>query len=437
MKTCVLAHYAFKAGAKVFCTELPSTGAGFNFPDVALIDSEGLVTEVEVKVSLSDLKRDFKKRKYRRSSMSADFLPDRFLFAVPDFLDMHKVLSAVGELDRTGRSGVIAVTLPQEGIAEPLWFSGPGTGAVRTVKPALDLRAGRPRMPKIYGKIQKRLMSELVSQRYLRETYLPALAAGMAPGARLGGISPANASAGPARKAGKEGQPDKAGTSARASGADNSPGTARADKIAKGTKVPKGSKASKVARVAKDTVAVWEDKDHGISREAGDVRGSKATKVPKVAKAPNAAKTGKADKAPKAPKTGMADTAPVAVKAPNATMAGKADKASKAPKTGMAEKAHGASGAGNAPGASGAGKPSRPCGPRAEVAAASGSSRGTATGVTHLAARPGSMALERLARTAGSGGKVPKRAGRSASQGTGSAGRSPSGKDAPFSDEWD
>ncbi|MDR1080614.1 MAG: hypothetical protein LBQ79_06565 [Deltaproteobacteria bacterium] len=206
VKTCVLAHYAFRAGARVFCTELPVSGTGANFPDVALIDSEDLVTEVEVKVSLSDLRRDFKKRKHSRGGRdggrkAADFVPDRFLFAVPDTLDLNRALAAVDELDGTGRCGVMAVTLPREGEAEPLWFSGPGTGAVRIVRPAGDPRPRGSGMPEARRRIEKRLMSELVNQRYMTESYLPALAAGFVPGQDLAETAGAGMSGSAGRKA--------------------------------------------------------------------------------------------------------------------------------------------------------------------------------------------------------------------------------------------
>ncbi|MDR1314352.1 MAG: hypothetical protein LBQ12_11835 [Deltaproteobacteria bacterium] len=205
VKTCVLAHYGFEAGCRVFCTELSVPGGGANIADVAVLDADGRVIEIEVKTTLADLRRDFKKPKhfgYLRSGAKGAFAPDAFFFAVPDTMDLEKAVKAVGELDGSGKYGVMAVTLPLpagDG-REPLWFSGSGAGAVRIVKPAGRLRERDGAGPELRPVIVRRLLAELVNQRYLTETFYPALADGGSPGRPAAG-GPQGASGRPSRKA--------------------------------------------------------------------------------------------------------------------------------------------------------------------------------------------------------------------------------------------
>ncbi|MDR1040036.1 MAG: hypothetical protein LBR80_07700 [Deltaproteobacteria bacterium] len=178
VKTCVLAYYRFQAGARLFCTELTvfeGFRRGGTVLDVAVIDRDGRFVEVEVKVSLSDLKRDFEKPKHGANGYRGGkgrFVTDRFLFAVPDTMDIDKVLSLMDTLDPQGNYGVLAVTLPEPCAGEPLWFLDSGSGEVRVVRPPKSLGAREPD-PKLLWSIERRLMAELVNQRYMAESFLP------------------------------------------------------------------------------------------------------------------------------------------------------------------------------------------------------------------------------------------------------------------------
>lgn len=89
MKTALMMKYRFEKGAIMVATEAGS----FN-SDVLIYDAERKLIEIEVKVSLTDFKSDFRKPKHqiyeeaRRVSFhdKYNFQPHYFFFAVPEDL---------------------------------------------------------------------------------------------------------------------------------------------------------------------------------------------------------------------------------------------------------------------------------------------------------------------------------------------------------------
>lgn len=92
IKLALLLSYRFSRGAYLVSTE-----CGNYSSDVLAVDKDGTFTEIEVKVSLTDFKADFKKPKHKifehattLKEMAWDkkfaFVPHQFYFAVPESL---------------------------------------------------------------------------------------------------------------------------------------------------------------------------------------------------------------------------------------------------------------------------------------------------------------------------------------------------------------
>jgi hypothetical protein len=94
VKTAVLSHFRFDLGYINFATEVSEWNS-----DIMLIDPRGNLIEIEVKVSISDLKEDFKKPKHRAYLAYAGrggMVPNRFFFAVPKSIQ-ESALKVVSE----------------------------------------------------------------------------------------------------------------------------------------------------------------------------------------------------------------------------------------------------------------------------------------------------------------------------------------------------
>jgi hypothetical protein len=109
MKTAVLAHFRFNERWILFSTEASQWHA-----DILMVDPSDNLVEFEVKVSLSDLRADFKKRKhafYRTYKGKSGMVPNRLYFVVPKSIasNAKKILQsfpaygviAVSELDKS------------------------------------------------------------------------------------------------------------------------------------------------------------------------------------------------------------------------------------------------------------------------------------------------------------------------------------------------
>lgn len=95
IKTKLLHFYRFKKRYKFIATE-----AGKWSADV-LVSNEQEILEIEVKISLVDLKNDFKKRKHKiykePSAYFKTFLPNKFYFCVPQELVEEALLLIKGK----------------------------------------------------------------------------------------------------------------------------------------------------------------------------------------------------------------------------------------------------------------------------------------------------------------------------------------------------
>ncbi|MDR1080613.1 MAG: hypothetical protein LBQ79_06560 [Deltaproteobacteria bacterium] len=178
LETAVLAYYRYKVSARLFCTGLFVPGSGGLVRDVAVIGRDGELIEIEVSATLDELRRAFLKPKhgmYSRPPLGmAGFVPNRFLFAVPASVAASGALSAVRELDGSGKYGVLAVTLPtrlKRQPGEPFWFTGSGSGDVRTAKRPGVLSDRGLDTPHLRRLMEMRLLEELVSQRHMTENF--------------------------------------------------------------------------------------------------------------------------------------------------------------------------------------------------------------------------------------------------------------------------
>lgn len=83
IKSALYNHYRFKKQAHIMADEVSTS---WSLADFLVIDRADIVTEIEIKTSLSDLKADFKKDKYfiLRNNKTADLFPRHyFYFCVP------------------------------------------------------------------------------------------------------------------------------------------------------------------------------------------------------------------------------------------------------------------------------------------------------------------------------------------------------------------
>lgn len=78
VKMNVISYWRFTRHALVVSME-----ADFHHYDVAVISRDRKLIEVEVKVSLADMRREELKRKHQRAILFTDSLPHYFYFAVP------------------------------------------------------------------------------------------------------------------------------------------------------------------------------------------------------------------------------------------------------------------------------------------------------------------------------------------------------------------
>lgn len=96
IKTKLLHFYRFKKRYKFIATE-----AGKWNSDV-LVSNEKEILEIEVKVSLADLKKDFKKRKHgiykNPTPYYTSFLPNKFYFCVPPELEEEATVLLKGSI---------------------------------------------------------------------------------------------------------------------------------------------------------------------------------------------------------------------------------------------------------------------------------------------------------------------------------------------------
>jgi hypothetical protein len=84
IKTAVLGHFRFNERWILFSTE-----ASLWHADILMVDKNDYLVEFEVKVSISDLKADFEKKKhksYKNYNGRGGMVPNRLYFAVPKLL---------------------------------------------------------------------------------------------------------------------------------------------------------------------------------------------------------------------------------------------------------------------------------------------------------------------------------------------------------------
>jgi hypothetical protein len=153
IKTAVLGHFRFHGLWTLFSTEASEWHA-----DILMVDPREYLVEFEVKVSIADLKEDFKKRKheaYRKYRGKSGLVPNRLYYSVP------KEMGA--------RAREILGPYPAYGIVTV----EEGTRAVEVVKSAGLIHEFHKATPKAKRIILLRMGSELIDLRRRRDKEAP------------------------------------------------------------------------------------------------------------------------------------------------------------------------------------------------------------------------------------------------------------------------
>ena len=97
-KTKILHYFRFRRRFKFIATEVGP------FNSDVLVSNSREILEVEIKVALSDLRAEFKKRKHYHYSNGDRYIPNKFYMAVPEYL-----IEPCKELIGTGPYGIIGI----------------------------------------------------------------------------------------------------------------------------------------------------------------------------------------------------------------------------------------------------------------------------------------------------------------------------------------
>jgi len=98
VKASVASYFRYKRQCPLICFERTSKTYDFYSPDILVVRKDRKIIEVEVKVSISDLKNDCKKRiwVFRKAVPDIHPMPYQFYYAVPYKL-REKALKVIGE----------------------------------------------------------------------------------------------------------------------------------------------------------------------------------------------------------------------------------------------------------------------------------------------------------------------------------------------------